>query len=184
MVRSGVARRPTALMERLRAVVGRRLPRPTATIQAHRRGFVSTTPIGSVEHRLIGLSSRYRIQDTIRISAPVAQWMMVSLLVAMATARLTASPFLGSLISAGALVVAVMAIGRVMVRRIGPYEIARRTDDSLGLRAQLATALELTDAGTSGELADRQVERASQTALSIRPSAAVPLLPRDPIWRR
>ena len=177
-------RRPTALIERLRAVVARRLPSPTATILAHQRGFGPTSPISSVEHRLIGLSSRYRIQDTIRISAPVAQWMMVSFLVAMTTARLTASTFLGSLIGAGALFVAVMAIGRVMVRRIGPYEIARRTDDALGLRAQLATALELTDAGTSGELADRQVERASRTALSISPSAAVPLLPRDPIWRR
>lgn len=176
-------RRPTALMERLRAVVARRLPRPTATILAHQRGFGPTSPIGSVERRLIGLSSRYRIQDTIRISAPVAQWMTVSFLVAMATARLTASPILGSLIG-GALFVAVMAIGRVMVRHIGPYEIARRTDDALGLRAQLATALELTDAGTSGELAERQVERASRTALSISPSAAVPLLPRNPIWRR
>ena len=152
-------RRPTALIERLRAVVARRLPSPTATILAHQRGFGPTSPISSVEHRLIGLSSRYRIQDTIRISAPVAQWMMVSFLVAMTTARLTASTFLGSLIGAGALFVAVMAIGRVMVRRIGPYEIARRTDDALGLRAQLATALELTDAGTSGELADRQVEQ-------------------------
>ncbi|MSQ44115.1 MAG: hypothetical protein EXR45_07915 [Chloroflexi bacterium] len=160
------------------------MPRPSATPPAHRRGFGVTTPLGGVERRLSALSPRYRVQDVIRISAPLAQWMMVAVLIGVTAARLTASAFLGWMISVGSISFASIVIGRAMVRRVGPYEIARRTDASLGLHAQLATALELTDAGTSGELAELQIERASRTALAISPSAAIPLLPRDPVWRR
>lgn len=167
----------------MRAVVVQRVPRPKSAILGQERGFGATAPIGGVEHRLVALSSRYRVQDTIRIAAPVAQWMTVSVLIAMTTARLTANPFIGSLISGAAVFAALIVIGHALVRHMGPYEIARRTDDTLGLRAQLATALELTDAGISGELADRQVKGASRTALTIS-AIAVPLLPRDPAWRR
>lgn len=114
----------------------------------------------------------------------MAQWSMVAVLIGVIAARLTANVVIGWMISVGAIIVASIFLGRAVVRRVGPYEIARRTDASLGLHAQLATALELTDASTLGELAELQIERASRTVLAIIPSASIPLLPRDPVWRR
>lgn len=162
----------------------RRVPSAGTAPLAHRRGFGVSSPFSDVERQLSAFSPRYRVQDVIRTAAPVAQWSMVAVLIGVITARLTANALIGWMISVGAIIMASIFLGRAVVRRVGPYEIARRTDASLGLHAQLATALELTDAGTLGELAERQVERASRTVFAIIPSSSIPLIPHDPVWRR
>jgi hypothetical protein len=90
----------------------------------------------------------------------------------------------GIAIAVAAGVWATVTLTRALIRRIGPFEAARRADSHLGLRAQLATALELLDAGVEGELVTMQVTGASGIARAIVPAKALPAIPTDARWRR
>jgi hypothetical protein len=132
-------------------------------------------------HRLVG---RLRVQDTIVGAPDIAARAAVVALSAVAIGRAIGLDAVGNLVAAASAVWAGAVVVRAMIRRIGPFEAARRADSHLGLRAQLATALELLDAGVEGEIATMQVSGASSAARAIVPPAALPAIPSDPHWRR
>lgn len=151
---------------------------------AHRRPFARGGNVSSLEVNLKGLVGALRAQDAVIAAPPTVARAALVALVAVAVARMADLGPVGAIVATVAGAWATVIIARAYVRRIGPFEAARRADRQVGLRAQLATALELVDAGADGELAALQVGGASRAARAIVPAAALPAVPADPRWRR
>jgi hypothetical protein len=151
---------------------------------AHRRPFSRAPlqpPIEADLHRLVG---RFRLQDAVVAAPGIAVRAALVAFAAIGIGRVTSLDAVGAIVAVVAVVWAATVIVRTSIRRIGPFEAARRADSHLGLRAQLATALELLDAGAEGELFTMQVSAASGAARAIVPATALPAIPTDPRWRR
>jgi hypothetical protein len=124
------------------------------------------------------------LQDAVVVSPRIVARTAVVALVAITIGRIVDVDALGICIALVAGAWAATVIIRTLIRRIGPFEAARRADDHLRLRAQLTTALELLDGNVGGELASLQIAAASGAARSIVPASALPALPTDAQWRR
>ena len=151
---------------------------------AHRRPFATRGGRTELEQSLSGLVGRLRLQDAV-VTAPssIARAAVIAL-AAVAVARAMDLALAGLVVAGVAGTWATAVLVRTLVRRIGPFEAARRADFHLGLRAQLATGMELVDAGASGEIAGLQVFGATGAARAIIPGTALPAIPADPRWRR
>ena len=157
---------------------------PVDPTPAHRRPFARIIDRPQIEVDLYRLIGRLRVQDAVVVSPRVVSRAAALTLVAIAVGRVVGADALGVLIAFVAGLWAATVIVRALLRRIGPFEAARRADDHLRLRAQLATALELLDGNVEGELAALQIATASTAARTIVPSSALPAVPTDPRWRR
>ncbi|HET7771447.1 MAG TPA: hypothetical protein VFN74_21935 [Chloroflexota bacterium] len=89
-------------------------------------------------------------------------------------ARLFGLPGLAYLALPFALLVSLGTVLVVAKRGAGPFEVARRTDASLGLHERIATALELTETGVQGPIAERQVAEALTMLRQLDPRDAFP----------
>ena len=177
--------RLTALAKGLRrgARVGGAPPSIDPT-PAHRRTFSAAAgrpPIEDDLHRLVG---RLRLQDAVVATPGTAVRAATVALVAIGVGRAVGLDAVGIGVAVVAGAWAATVIARLALRRIGPFEAARRADNQLGLRAQLATALELLDSGAQSDLVALQISAASGAARAIVPAASLPALPVDPRWRR
>ena len=177
--------RLAALARGLQRIARARNASPTIDpTPAHRRPFsggASRQPIEDDLHRLVG---RLRLQDAV-VATPGTVFRAASVaLIAIGLGRAVGLDTVGVTVAVLAGAWAATVIARTAVRRIGPFEAARRADSHLGLRAQLATALELLDSGAQGDLVALQISAASGAARAIVPAASLPALPADPRWRR
>ena len=164
-----------------RAVDARTAVDPTP---GHRRSFSRGAVRPALEsdlHRLVG---RLRLQDAVAAAPRALVRAAAVALAAIGIGRAAELDMIGWAVAFGAGLWASIILVRTLVRRIGPFEAARRADSHLGLRAQLATALELLDVGAEGDLVAMQVAGASGAARAIVPGAALPVIPADPRWRR
>lgn len=151
---------------------------------AHRRPFASDAAQPAIERDLQRLVGRFRLQDAVVTAPRTVVRAAIVAFIAIALGRAMDMGTVGLAIAVAAGTWATVIVTRALIRRIGPFEAARRADSHLGLRAQLATALELLDAGVEGELVTMQVTGASGVARAIVPAASLPAIPSDARWRR
>jgi len=99
-------------------------------------------------------------------------------------ARLLSLPGVAYLAFPLALLIGGMTVYVVARRQVGPFEVARRVDASLGLEERLATALELSETGRDGPFVRRQLQDAMATIASVDASRAFPLFAEGTHSRR
>ena len=150
----------------------------------YERAFHATELASDLERRLTALARRLRWQRTLQ-HTPRALLVCAAAAAAVALiARLFSLPGLAYLAFPLALLVGGVTVYVVARRQVGPFEVARRTDASLGLGERLATALELAETGRDGPFVRRQLQDALATIDSVNAGRAFPLFAEGTNSRR